>query len=205
MKKRFISVMIMALAVVSILSGCQKKVTTVADDITAQNSEYVTMEEFKLKEEPSVTGESIGCCAILIPDTFVRSEDVEGMYVSRLYPLDASNIYYSVVEPEDIGAINDSLTKEDYKEAVERSYAALGHPVELNVDAFDVDSIEDIPCFKIRSHYNVGERDVQQLVYIIVADKIHVITYTQLSDDELMSDFLVDEGNIKLVREISQA
>ena len=73
------------------------------------------------------------------------------------------------------------------------------------IDDFSKETLEGVPCYKIRSHYNIGDRDVQQLTYIIMAADTHVITYTQASDDDLLVDFLNDEGQIRLVREISQA
>lgn len=199
------------------LSGCRQPVITVEGDIMKEKSEKKSSElpvpqlgeaktdEMVYRKEDDSNLIDIGCCAILIPEGFHRDEEVSGMYVSDLYPLDSSNIYYSVVEDREVGAVDENLTVKDFEEALEASYKAQGQETDIIVDEFSKEFIEDVPCFKVRSHFNVGERDIQQLSYIVMATKTHIITYTQVSDDELMSDFLVEEGQIKLVREISQA
>lgn len=189
-------------------SGCGQKVITVADDINAEKgegTEYVEMEKFTIKKVDDVEREDIGYCALLIPSDFTRSADVEGMYVSKLYPLDSANIYYSIEDASGLGVVDENLTSADYEKAIEGAYKAVNKDIDLLVDAFDRETLSGVPCFKIRSHYNAGDRDVQMLVYIVMASQTHVITYTQLSDDEMMADFETYEGEIKLVRERSNA
>ena len=211
-------VVCICLSLSMLVSGCEKQVITVEDDIVAMKNEKqhdpekmeqelgkVSADSMEYKEEKVSDLIDIGCCAILIPTDFVRDEENPGMYISERYPLDSGNIYYTVIEDEAIGAVNKELTAKQYEEAVENAYASQGNPVDLIIDEFSDEFIENVPCFKVRCHFNIGDRDVQQLAYIVMASKTHVITYTQLSDDELLADFLIDEGEIKLVREISQA
>lgn len=193
------------------ISGCEKKYTTVADDITVSEpevneSEYIELATFEAKEEPDDELVDIGYCAILVPSGFVPSEEVEGMYVSDRYPMDSSNIYYTIVEPDEIGIVDGNMTEESFLMAMQdAAYYDLSEKRDIVVDSFEKESIDDVPCIKIRSHYSIGKKDVQQLIYIVIANKTHVVTYTQISDDDLLADFIQDEGNIKLVREISQA
>lgn len=211
MKNKIIICLVTVMAVFTVLlSGCQKEVITVSDGMNksadgGEETEYIEIETFEISKEEEVSREGIGYCAILIPEDFERSQDVPGMYISKRYPLDSGNIYYSVMNPSDIGAVSDELSKASYKKAVEDAYAAMGKEISLEVDAFSSEPFDGIPCYKIRSHYNIGDRDVQQLTYIIMAADTHVITYSQASDDDLLVDFMKDEGQIKLVREISQA
>lgn len=187
--------------------GCSSRYTTVADDIFAEEGEeeYITMQELNLNPKPDTGRDDIGYCAILIPAGFHRSEEIPGMYVSELYPMDSSNIYYSVSDALSVGAIDDNLTAEDYEKALESGFSSKGQNIDVTVDEFSKEEMEGVPCFKIRSHYSVGDENLQQLTYIILGSDTHVITYTQMSDDELLADFLTDEGRIKLVRERSQA
>lgn len=204
MKKKLLSIFLL-IAILS-LCGCEKKVITVKDDITKENdteTEYVTVDEFEVKKTDDSGMEEIGSLAILIPKGFNMSDSVEGMYVSELYPMDSSNIFYTISDSSEDGFITGDLDAKKYKESVEKGYQSLGETVDLKVDNFEETDFEGIPCYKIRTHYSIGERDVQQLVYIIQAKKTHVVTYSQTSDDELMYDFLTDEGEIKLVKEIS--
>lgn len=203
--KRYTLLALVLLGVLISLCGCTKKVITVKDDITKETTEteYVTVDEFEVKKTDDSGKEEIGSLAILIPAGFSMSDSVEGMYISNIYPIDSSNIYYTISDGEDAGFVTDSLDEKKYKESVENGYKSLGENADIKVDSFEKTDFEGIPCYKIRSHYNIGERDVQQLVYIIQATQTHVITYSQTSDDELMYDFLTDEGQIKLVKEIS--
>ena len=187
--------------------GCSSRYTTVADDIFAEEDEeeYITMQELNLNPKPDTGRDDIGYCAILIPAGFHRSEEIPGMYVSELYPMDSSNIYYSVSDALSVGAIDDNLTAEDYEKALESGFSSKGQNIDVTVDEFSKEEMEGVPCFKIRSHYSVGDENLQQLTYIILGSDTHVISYTQMSDDELLADFLTDEGRIKLVRERSQA
>lgn len=187
------------------LTGCKEKVTTLADDITAnEKSEYIKMDEFELKGE-GVERENIGYCAVMIPADFVEVEDIKGMYVSNLYPLDSSNIYYTAVDPATLGYISDNMDADSFKMAIEDAYRAVGDPIDLKVDSFSKESMEGIPCYKVRSHYAVEDDEIQQLVYIILANNTHIITYSQTSDDVLLADFETSEGELKLVRERSNA
>ena len=206
MKKLYL--LLITVAMMFCLASCEKKYTTVADDITLEESGesgYKKIDSFKLKTGNKKDLPEIGYCAILIPDGFVESDTIKGMYISNVYPLKSSNIYYSVFSAEEDGYIKDNLTSEEYEVSIENAHKSLGSDVDLIIDSFELTQIESIPCYMIRSHYEKDGNEVQQLTYIVVASDTHVITYTQASDDELLMDFTVDEGTIKLVREVSEA
>lgn len=186
-----------------VLVGCGQKYTTVADDITKNGEEYLEIQRFEMKNSKATGRENIGYCAILIPSDFSKKEDVEGMYVSSLYPLDSSNIYYTISDAAGTGFIDGNLTKEQYEDTMEKAFKATGDVIDVSIDEFLVTDMKGIPCYKIRSHFNENNEQVQQLTYIIMASQTHTITYTQVSDDELMADFVNAEGEIKLVRERS--
>ena len=61
--------------------------------------------------------------------------------------------------------------------------------------------MDGIPGYKIRSTYGMGDEAVEQLAYLILADETYTITYSQMADDELMADFEISDGQIRLVRE----
>lgn len=192
-------------AMLSLVSCGAKEYTTVADDITKDSTEYTEMERIALKGERGSDRTDIGYCAVLIPNDYVASDEVEGMYVSALYPLDASNIYYTIQDASTVGYVNGELTENTFKDAIEGGYRDLNDPVELTIDEFVRDNMEGIPCYKIRYHYTVSGQELQQLCYIIMAKETHVITYTQMDDDDLFADFVHEDAAIRLVRERSQA
>ena len=61
--------------------------------------------------------------------------------------------------------------------------------------------MEGIPAYKIRSEYETEGNSIQQLTYLVLADNTYTITYSQSRDDELMADFEISEGEIRLVKE----
>ena len=89
--------LLIPICLVLMLTGCEKKYTTVKDDITAagEATEYITVDSFTLKEPAKEETEAMESCAVLIPAGFKRSDSVEGMYVSEMYPIESSNIFYT--------------------------------------------------------------------------------------------------------------
>ena len=188
-----------------LLSGCGKEAVTVAGIQSEDGEEngYIEMQEFELKQqEEEGTEEEIRYCAVLIPAGYKESEEVPGMYVHERNPLDSSNIYYSVSEGSGRGKVSRTLTKENYKETMEKAYEKAGQKVELTIDSFEEINMEGIPCYKIRSSYVVEDDEkIEQLAYLIMAKDTYTITYSQMSDDELLEDFEISDGEIRLVRE----
>ena len=164
-------------------TGCEKEVITVAgiQNPEVREDQYIVVENFELKQIEDNGKDAIACCAILIPAGYVESSTVPGMYVHSLSPLDSSNIYYTVLEGTGDGAVPDNLTSDSFEKELEDAYAKQG--------------------YKIRSSFEVDNKRVQQLAYIIQARDTHIITYNQLSDDELLADFEISEGEIRLVKE----
>ena len=187
-----------------LLMGCGQKVVTVADiqNEDGPDTGYIQMQEFELKEKETDSGrEEVRLCTVLIPAGYQRSEEIEGMYVHERSPLDSSNIYYSVSEGEGDGKVSERLTEKSYEELVEATYRQEGMDVDLEVEDFEEIDMEGVPGYKIKSSYELEDNRVEQLTYLIIAEDTYTITYSQLSDDELMVDFEVTDGQIRLVRD----
>ena len=199
--KRKIILAVAVLLIGCCFTACEKEVITVSGVQNSDVSEeqYVTIDNFEIKQVEDNGKESISYCAILIPEQYVESSDVSGMYVHSQSPLDSSNIYYKVLEGTGDGAVPDDLTADAFEKELEEAYAQQGMTVDITVESFEQIDMEGIPTYKIRSSFQVDEKSVQQLAYIIQAQNTHVITYNQLSDDELLADFEVSEGEICLV------
>lgn len=200
--KKILIMIAVTVMVAAISIGCSEKHTTVADDIHSENvsDEYVEIGHFQVKSTDNSNVEEVAYCAIMIPEGYHKSENNEGMYVSDIYPLDASNVYYTIQESDKDGAISDSLTREEYKETIEKAYSELGDSISIDIDEFEKGDIQSVPVYKIRSHYYLDNNELQQLAYIVMAQQTHVITYTQMGDDDLFADFDTFEGNLRLVR-----
>lgn len=185
------------------LCGCKEEVVTVADmQISEEQAvEYVEMQEFVLKEEAKESGrEEVMHCAVMIPMGYYPSEEIPGMYLHKMAPLDSSNVYYSVAEGGD-GLVSDTLTKEEYKKELEQAFAANGQEISVEVSSFEEVDMDGVPAYKIRSAYETEGNKIQQLTYMILGEDTYTITYSQSEDDELMADFTVSDGEIRLVTE----
>lgn len=200
MKKKTVLITILTM----LLTGCGQQVITVAN-IQAeegQEAQYIEMKEFELKEAvPEETGDKPGYCVVLIPEGYRESEDVPGMYVHEKSPLDSSNVYYTVSAGSGEGKVSASLTEADYKESIEEAYREEGQDIQLNIESFEKINMEGIPGYKIRSSYDMDGETIEQLAYMILADNTYTVTYSQIADDELLADFEIYDGQIRLVRE----
>lgn len=195
---------ILPMLVCLLMIGCSRQVITVAglesQEQTQESANYIEIRKFELKEpKDEYEGEDVAFCAVLIPAGYAESEEIPGMYIHERSPFEASNIYYSVSEGNGEGIISAELTQEQYEKLVEEAYTAKGQSVDLEIKAFEKSEIEGVPSYIIRSSYAKAPKQVQQLTYLILAEDTHIITYTQMSDDEMMADFMVSEGQIKLV------
>lgn len=199
-------ILILVLSIISVvmLSACSKQVITVAGIISEEEplENYIELQEFELKEQMEDDGrEESSYCAVLIPEGYVESSEIPGMYVHPKAPLDSSNIYYTMTESSNEGQVIEDLTEADYEELIETAYAEAGQQIDLLIESFEQIDMEGIPGYKIRSSFEVADEAVEQLAYIILAENTCTVTYSQLSDDELMADFEISDGQIKLVRE----
>ena len=197
--------MILTVLLSMFLAGCgDKEVITVAgiQSEEGQEPKYIEMQEFELKETaPEMTGDKSGSCVVLIPEGFQESEEIPGMYVHERNPLDSSNVYYTVSEGSGEGNVSSELTEADYRESIEEAYKASGQDVQLNIESFEKIDMEGIPGYKVRSNYQLDEETIEQVAYMILADNTYTITYSQMADDELLADFEIYDGQIRLVRE----
>lgn len=195
-KKLILGVLLMLL-----LTGCEQKVITVADIQSEddQETEYIEMKEFELKGSKVQEEDSVQYCALLIPAGYQPSEEIEGMYVHERSPLDSSNIYYTVSSGEEGGKVSEKLTKEIYEKTVESAFAEEGWKVDLDIESFEEIDMEGVPAYKIRSTYKIEDGEIEQLTYLITADDTYTITYSQMADDQLMADFDISDGEIRLI------
>lgn len=201
MKRKVVLLSFLAL----LLTGCGQRVVTVADiqSEEGQESEYIEVKEFELKKsqpEEMAGREEVDYCAVLIPSGYQESDEIPGMYIHEKSPLDSSNVYYSVSEGTE-GRVSEELTADSYQRTLKEAYQQAGRNVDITIDSFEKIDMDGIPGYKIRSTYNIEDGQIEQLAYLILADETYTVTYSQMSDDELMADFEISDGQIRLVRE----
>lgn len=135
-------------------------------------------------------------CSFTLPEDFAESEDIEGMYVTKRYPIDASTIYY-VALGRDVAL--QLMTEETFKEQAEGNFRReYGEDIEVHIDSFERIQIDGCPAFRILCHYQVGDTKMTQLEYAINADKSYVITYSQTDDYDRMEEYEASAETIHL-------
>ncbi len=148
--------------------------------------------------DPSVVGETrvTKGCSFTLPEEFEPAEDMEGMYVTGRYPIDASTIYYAELEKDTVLQL---MTEESFTQQIQENLEEIyGEEVEVTIDSFEQIKMQGYPAFKILCHYQVGDVKVTQLEYAINADKSYVITYSQTGDYDRMEEYEASAETIKV-------
>lgn len=161
--------------------------TELTEEMLAENE----MDTSVVESAPVTRG-----CSFTLPEAFAESEDIEGMYVTKRYPIDASTIYY-VALGKDVAL--QLMTEETFKAQAEENFEkAYGEKIEVTIDSFERIKIDGCPAFRILCHYRVGDTEMTQLEYAINADKSYVITYSQTSDYDRMEEYEASAETIRL-------
>ncbi len=139
-------------------------------------------------------------CTLLLPEGYVASDSIDGMYVSERRPVDSSNIYYSVSEAADAEALSNALDSGAYETEAEKSFKeAYGAEAALGSYQVQKLTVDGCPAYKIELTCTLEDMTMEQLIYIIAADRTYTITYSQSTDDERMEEFEQSARTIRLV------
>lgn len=164
---------------------------TLKNQLTEEMLEENEMDISVVESAPVTKG-----CSFTLPEAFSESEDIEGMYVTRRYPIDASTIYY-VALGRDVAL--QLMTEETFKAQAEENFRKeYGEEIAVTIDSFESIRIDGCPAFRILCHYQVGDTQISQLEYAINADKSYVITYSQTSDYDRMEEYEASAETIHL-------
>ena len=165
---------------------------TLRNQLTEEMLQENEMDTSVVESAPVTKG-----CSFTLPEDFSESEDIEGMYVTKRYPIDASTIYY-VALGRDVAL--QLMTEETFKAQAEENFRKeYGEDIDVNIDSFERIQIDGCPAFRILCHYQVGDTKMSQLEYAINADKSYVITYSQTSDYDRMEEYEASAETIHLV------
>lgn len=135
-------------------------------------------------------------CTFVPPEDFEELPDMEGMYVSEHYPVDASTIYYTEKKMDiSLQLMTEDTFTDHMKKELKKLYDS---EVEIKVDIFEKITIDDFPAFKIICSYSYGDVKITQLEYIINADKSYIIIYSQTDDYDRMEEFEASAETIQV-------
>lgn len=164
---------------------------TLRNQLTEEMLEENEMDTSVVESAPVTKG-----CSFTLPEDFSESEDIEGMYVTKRYPIDASTIYY-VALGRDVTL--QLMTEETFKAQAEENFRKeYEEDIEVHIDSFERIQIDGCPAFRILCHYQVGDTKMSQLEYAINADKSYVITYSQTDDYDRMEEYEASAETIHL-------
>lgn len=166
------------------------------DEETKNELTAELLEEEKLDTSVMENTRSTKGCTFTVPESFMESEDVPGMYVTKRYPIDASTIYYTEYEQDKSMQL---MTEATFKAQVEETLRQVyDKDIEVSVDSFENIRIDGYPAFRILCHYQIDDIVIKQLEYAINADKSYVITYSQTNDYDYMEDYEASAETISL-------
>lgn len=166
------------------------------DEETKNELTAELLEEEKLDTSVMNNTRTTKGCTFTVPDSFMESEEVPGMYVTKRYPIDASTIYYAEFEQDKSMQL---MTEETFKmQAEENLRQSYDKEIEISVDSFEKIRIDGYPAFRILCHYQIDDIVITQLEYAINADKSYVITYSQTNDYDYMEEYKASAETISL-------
>lgn len=166
------------------------------DDETRQQLTEELLEENELDASVTESTRSTNGCTFDLPEGFEESQDVDNLYVTARYPLDASMIYYEVMDGDtSLQLMTEELFKEDAEDNLRQAY---GDDISLNIDSFESVKVSGHPAFRILCHYETGGIQITQLQYLVNADKTYAVTYSQTSDYDWMEAFEASAATIRV-------
>lgn len=139
-------------------------------------------------------------CTLILPEGYVPDQTRKGMYISERFPVDSSNIFYTVSEGIDTNSLRESLVSGKYEEKAKKRFEeAYGSNAVLNSCTFESSTVDGCPAYIIRLSVTADQMTMEQLIYMVVADKTYTVTYSQAVDDERMSDFEQSAKSIRVI------
>lgn len=139
-------------------------------------------------------------CTVKLPTGYIASDSIKGMFISERNPIDSSNIYYSVSDNVDAKALRTAMTTDDYKKRVETKFKEA-YGADSSITSYEIENteVDGCPAYKIKLSCSMDNMVMEQLIFVIAADKVYTITYSQSTDDEKMEDFEKSAKSIRMV------
>lgn len=165
------------------------------DEETKEELTKELLEESEL-DTSVMDGKATRGCTFTLPEGFEEAEDMEGMYVTKRYPIDASTIYYIEMNKD---AALQLMTEETFLEQAQEQFVNNGEmDVEVSLDDFERIEIDGYPAFRILCSYVLDDVKFTHLEYVINADKSYIITYSQTDEYDRMEEFEASAATISL-------
>lgn len=124
-----------------------------------------------------------------VPEGFFVDKELgdSDLYVTDRYPLDATNIKYTVVDQDPFLQL---MTEDEFIELTKTTYKSqYGEDIDITVEEYKELVIDNIPALRIKCTYTAKNVNLTQLEYVINADKTYILIYTMTSDYDRMDLF----------------
>lgn len=130
-----------------------------------------------------------------LPEGFKESSDKKGMYITRRYPIDATNILYAELPVDYTLQLMD---KEYFKSMIEELFLVEEEEsVDVTISEFSPKKIDGVPGFRIKAEYDLDGNHITHLMMIINGSKTYTLIYTMTDDYDRLDWF---EESIKTIK-----
>ena len=115
-----------------------------------------------------------------IPEGFAPDQERANMWVTKRYPIEASNIIYAELDPDYTLQL---MNTEYFEEIISKAFLTSGgDDIKVDITEFEQIEIDTIPAFRIKAEYNVADTHIKHLIIAINGSKTYVIIYTQTDE-----------------------
>lgn len=133
-----------------------------------------------------------------LPENFQASEEQEGLYITKRYPIDASNILYLELDVD----YTLQMMEQDYFENLVRSAFLSGMETDVDVEIteFTKTDISGVPAFRVKAEYDYEDDHITHLMYVINGSQTYVLIYTMTQDYDRMEEFEQSAETINVIK-----
>ena len=133
-----------------------------------------------------------------LPENFFESEEQKGMYITKRYPIDATNILYLEA---DVDYTLQMMDKEYFEGVVETAFLSMAEQnVDVRITEFTKTKIDGVPSFRVKAEYDMEENHFTHLMYVINGSKTYLLIYTMTHDYDRMDIFEESAATIKVLK-----
>lgn len=133
-----------------------------------------------------------------IPEGFEANPDVQGMYVTDRYPIDASNIVYKELGTDYTLQL---MEQADFEALIAESFSqAYDKAVDFKITEFKHIEIDDVPAIRLKAEYDLEDNHITQLMIVVNGSKTYSLVYTQTHDYDRMEAFEESAASIHVSR-----
>lgn len=122
-----------------------------------------------------------------LPEGFFESDEQKNMYITKRFPIDATNIIYMELPVDYTLQLMD---KEYFESLVENAFLlSLEAEVNVTITEFTRTKIDGVPTFRVKAEYDLEDNHITHLMYVINGSKTYILIYTQTHDYDRMDWF----------------